>query len=121
MSDYQMIATGTLLIINSYNVGFFGGNFLLFDSCSKDEIGRMSATGTAVLLKSDSLQSLENYIKSTYYSDFPLTLYFQIQFSKLKCTESTKSTIKRERKREKKEKSERKKKVSSLKKNIKDQ
>ena len=116
-----MIGTGTPLIINSYNLGLLWGDFLLFDSRSKDEIGRMSATGTAVLLKSDSLQSLENYIKSTYYSDFLLTLCFQIQFLKLKCTKSTKSTIKSERKREKKEKSERKKKVSSLKKNIKDQ
>ena len=42
-----------------------------------DEIGRMSATGTAVLLKFDLLQSLENYIKSVY-SNYPTTLYFQV-------------------------------------------
>ena len=35
----------------------------LFDSHSKDETGRMSAAGTAVCLKFDSLQSLEIYIK----------------------------------------------------------
>ena len=70
----------------------------------------MSATGTAVLLKFDSLQSLENYIKSVYYSNYPMTLYFQIQFLKLKYRENTKSTIKSALK------SEGKKKVSSLKK-----
>ena len=46
----------------------------MFESHSKDEIGRMSATGTAVLLKFDSLQSLENYIKPVYYSNYPITL-----------------------------------------------
>ena len=62
----------------------------------------MSAIGTAVLLKFDSLQSLENY----------MSLYFQVQFLKLKCTERAKSTIKNALK------SERKKKVSSLKKGL---
>ena len=53
--------------------------FFLCASHGKDEIGRMSATGTAVLLKFDSLQSLQNYIKLVYYSSYPnLTLYFQI-------------------------------------------
>ena len=52
----------------------------------------MSVTGTAVLLKSDSLQSLENYKKSVYYSNCPMILYFQLHFLKLKCTENTKST-----------------------------
>ena len=54
--------------------------FSLFDSHSKDEIGRMLATGTAVLLKFESLPSLENDIKSVYYSNYPMILYFQVQF-----------------------------------------
>ena len=70
----------------------------------------MSATGTAVLLKFDLLQSLENYIKPVCYSNYPMTLYFQVQFLKLKCNENAKSTIKNTLK------SERKKNVSSLKK-----
>ena len=69
----------------------------------------MSATGTAVLLKFDSLQSLENYIKSVYYSNYPMALYFQIPFLRLKCTENVKSTNRNALK------SERKKKVSSKK------
>lgn len=44
-----------------------------------------------------------------------MTLYFQVQLSKLKCTENTKSIIKNALE------SERKKKPSSLKKSIKDQ
>ena len=111
VSDCQQIGTGALLIINNYILGLLWGNqcFFLFDSQSKDEIGRMSVTGTAVLLKFDSLQSLENYIKSVYFSNYPMTLYFQVQFLKLKCTDNAKSTIKNVLK------SERKKKASSLK------
>ena len=64
----QQIGTGVLLIIDNYILGLLLGNqcIFLFDSHSKNEIGSMSATGTAVLLKSDLLLSLENYIKSVY-------------------------------------------------------
>ena len=113
VSDCQQIGTGALLIINNYILGLLWGSqcfFSLFDAHSKDEIGRMSATGTAVLLTFDSLQSLENYIKSAYYSNYPMTLEFQVQFLKIKCTKNAKSTIKNTLK------SERKKRVSSLKK-----
>ena len=97
VSDSQEIGTGALLIINNYILSLLWGNqcFCLFYSHSKYEIGRMSATGTAGLLKFDSLQSLENYIKPVYYSNYPMTLYFQVQFLKLKCTENAKSTIKK--------------------------
>ena len=71
---------------------------------SKDGIGRMSVTCTTVFLKFDSLQALENYMKSVYYSNYPMTLYFQLQFLKLKCTENTKSTIKSASKSERKKK-----------------
>ena len=81
----------------------------LFDSHSKDETGRMSAAGTAVCLKFDSLQSLEIYIKLLYYSNYPMALYFQVQFLKLKYTDNAKSLIKNVLK------SERKKKIYSLK------
>ena len=53
--------------------------FFLFDSPSKDEIGRKSATCTTVLLKLDSLQSKENYMKSACYSNYPMTLNFRVQ------------------------------------------
>ena len=82
VSEIQQIGTGALFIINDYILGLLWRNqcFFLFDFHSKDEIGRMSATGTSVMLKFDSLQSLENYIKSVYFSSYPVTLYFQIQF-----------------------------------------
>ena len=64
VSDCQQIGTGAMSIINNYILGLLWGNqcFFLFDSHSKDEIRRMSVTGTRVLLKFDSLQSLEDYI-----------------------------------------------------------
>ena len=69
----------------------------------------MSATDTAVLLESDLLQPLENYIKSVYYSNYPIILYFQVEVLKLKCTENAKNRIKNALN------SERKKEVLSLK------
>ena len=64
----------------------------LFDTHSKDKIGGIPATGTAVLLKFDSLHSLENYEISVYYLNYPLPLYFQVQFLEPYCTENAKST-----------------------------
>ena len=96
LSDCQQIGTGVLLIINNYILSLISGSqcFLLFDSHSKDEIERKSTAGTAVLLKFVLLQSLENYTKSVFYSNYPMTLYFQVQFFKLKCTDNAKSIIK---------------------------
>ena len=69
-------------------LGLLLGNqcFFLFKSHSRDEIGRMSATAAAVLLKFD----LENYIKSLYYSNYPMIWYFGVQFLKPKCTYNAK-------------------------------
>ena len=51
VSDCQQIGAGAQLIINNYILGLLWGNqcFFLFHSHSKDEIRRMSATGTAAL------------------------------------------------------------------------
>ena len=65
----------------------------LFDSHSKDDKDNSSSSGTAVLLKFDSLHSLENYIQSVYYNAFPLTLYFQVKFITAQCTVNVKSAI----------------------------
>ena len=50
----------------------------LFDSLSKDENDNLSSSATAVLLKFDTLYSLENYIRSVYYNASSRTLYFQV-------------------------------------------
>ena len=49
VSDCQQIGTGALLVINNYILGLLWVNHCFFsiDSNSKDEIGRMAATGTA--------------------------------------------------------------------------
>ena len=67
--------------------------FFILRSHRKDEIGKISTTGTAVSLKFDSFKPLENYMKSVYQ----------------KCTDNTKISIRNELKSERK-------KVSSLKK-----
>ena len=73
VSDCQELGTRALLIINNYILGLLRENqCFLFDSHSDDEMGRISATGTEVLLKFDSLQLLENYIESVYYSQITL-------------------------------------------------
>ena len=55
VSGWQKIDTGALLIINNYILGLLWGNqsFFLFDSHSKGEIGRISATAAAVLVTFD--------------------------------------------------------------------
>ena len=86
VSDCQEIYTRALLVVNNYISGFLSGNqcLFLFDTHSKSAIGRISATSTVILLKSDSLQSLENHIKSVYYSFYPMIIYFQGQSFKLR-------------------------------------
>ena len=84
----QHTGTGALLIVNNYILGLISGNdsMYLFDFHSKDENDNLSSSGTALLLKFDSLYSLENYIRSVYYNAYPRTLYFQVQFIKVHYT-----------------------------------
>ena len=73
VNSVQHVGTGALLIINNYILGLIWGNdsIYLFDSHSKDEHDNLSSSGTAVLLKFDTLYSLENYIRSVYYNAYP--------------------------------------------------
>ena len=73
------IGTGTLLIVNNYFLGpiWVTDSLYLFDSHSKDECDNLSNSGTAVLLKFDFLNSLENYIKSVYYNTLPRLCTFK--------------------------------------------
>ena len=96
-NSVRQIGTGALLFVNNYVLGLILGNdstIYLSDSHSKDGHGNLSSSGTAVLLKFDTLHSLQSYIKSVYYSCYPLTLYFQVQFIKVDCTASTKNATK---------------------------
>ena len=104
VSDFQQISARALLTINDDILGLFWKNqvFFLFDSDKKEEIGRMPAPSTADLVNLDSLPSLEIYIKSVYYTNHPMTLYFQVHFLELRCTEDTKTTIKKALKTERK-------------------
>ena len=79
-----------LLFVNNCVLGLI----YLFDSYNKDENSNFSSFGTAVLPKCDTLHSMQSYIKSVYYNNSPLTLYFQVQFIKVDCTASTKNAIK---------------------------
>ena len=63
VNSVQQIGNVALLIVNNYILGLIWGNgsIYLFDS-SKDENGNVSSSGTEVLIKFDTLHSLENYI-----------------------------------------------------------
>ena len=59
--SWQQIGTGALLFVYNYVLGLIWGNdstINLFDSHSKYENGKLSSSGTAVLLKFDTLHSL---------------------------------------------------------------
>ena len=97
VSDCQQIGTRALLIINNYIlVCFFlgGGTNAFFYLAPILKMKLEECQPQAVLLKFNLLQLFENHIKSVYYSNYPMTLYFKAQFLKLKCTENAKSTIK---------------------------
>ena len=95
-NSVRQTGAGALLLVNNYVLSLIWGNDLtihLFDSHHKDEHGNLSSSDIAVLLRFDTLHSLQSYIKSVCYSCYPLTLYFQVQFIKVNCTASTKNAI----------------------------
>ena len=58
----------------------------LFDSHSKDYEGNISQNGSAILMKFETLDDLQYYIKLIYYnSQHHKTLYFQMQFISIRC------------------------------------
>ena len=51
--------------------------------------------GTAILIKFETLDELEYYIKVIYYSSQRhKTLYFQMQFNSIRCANNLKESIK---------------------------
>ena len=101
VNSIKQTGAGVLLIVNNYILGLISVHdfMYLFDSNSKDVIDNLQSSGTAVLLKHDTLCSLENYIRSVYDNTFSLTLYFQMQFVKVHCTANAKNAIKYELKK----------------------
>ena len=70
VNSVQQIGAGFLLVARNCILGLFlvNDSIYLFDSHSKDENGIVTSSGTAVLLKFDTLDSLVNYIRSVYYN-----------------------------------------------------
>ena len=62
-------------------------------SISRGKNINVSPSGTAVLLKFDTWLSLEKYIKAIYYSNYSLTMYYQLQFVKFYCSIGTKQIL----------------------------
>ena len=90
ISCWEQVRNGALLIVNNYFLGFYLNQyFYLFDSYIKGKNGNKSAAGTTVLLTFESCSSLENYIRSVWYANYPMTLYFQIQCNGVNCTVTT--------------------------------
>ena len=90
ISCWEQVRNGALLIVNNYFLGFYLNQyFYLFDSYIKVKNGNKSAAGTTVLLTFESCSSLENYIRSVWYANYPMTLYFQIQCNGVNCTVTT--------------------------------
>ena len=75
---------------------FFGKKCVyLFDSHSKDYDGNISQNGSAILMKFETLDDLQDYIKLIYYSSqHHKTLYFQIQFISIRRANNLRESIK---------------------------
>ena len=74
---------------NGYAIGVIWGKncFFLFDPQRKNSIGNICQNGTSVLLKSETLNKLQEYVNNIYYIGLKHeTLYFQIQFINLLCS-----------------------------------
>ena len=80
---------GALLIINEYAFGVIWRRnwFFLFDLHSKNSSGNICQNGASVLLKFETLNKLQEYVKHIYYIGLKHeTSYFQIQFIHLLCS-----------------------------------
>lgn len=94
ISCWEQVGNGALLIVNNYFLGpYLNQYFYLLDSYIKGKNGNKSAAGTTVLLTFESCSSLENYIRSVWYANYPMTLYFQIQCNGVNCTVTTTNTF----------------------------
>lgn len=84
VNSVKQTGNGALRIVNNDYLDLIGifDSIYLSDLHSKDENDNLKSSGTAVLLRFDIFLSLENYIRSVYYNDVPLILYFQIQLMK---------------------------------------
>ena len=60
INSCQQVGSGAFLIVNNYVLGLLWENQCLYVLYSKDENGIISVAGTAVLLKFESLSSLES-------------------------------------------------------------
>lgn len=85
VNGVQQIVTSALLAVKIYILGLIWGidSLYLFNSHSKEKNDNLWSSGLEIVLKVDILLSLENYIRSAYYSAYPITLYFQLHFMKI--------------------------------------
>ena len=91
------LGNGALLIINDYALGVVWGKicFFLFDPHSKNSSGNICQNSTLVLLKFETLNILQEYVKHIYYIGLKHeTRYFQIQFINLLCSSKEMKVIK---------------------------
>ena len=99
IESYLNIGSGALLIISGYIFGIIWGKdcLYLFDSHSNDYKGNISQNGSAILMKFENLDNLQDYIKVIYYSSqHHKTFYFQMQFISIRCSINFRESIKSE-------------------------
>ena len=89
ISSTKLIGNGALLIISSYTLAILWGKncFYIFDSHCKDLNGDIAVCGTAVLLKFNTLACIDDYIKHTYFNRKSGSLFYQIQFVRVFCSD----------------------------------
>ena len=99
VESYLNIGSGALLIISGYIFGIIWGKdcLYLFDSHSNDYKGNISQNGSAILMKFENLDNLQDYIKLIYYSSQHHKIFlFQMQFISIRCSVNLRESIKSE-------------------------
>ena len=101
IESYLNIGSGALQMISGYIFGIIYGKdcVYLFDSHSKDYEGNISQNGSAILMKFETLDDLQDYIKLIYYNSqrhktlFSGAIHLSISKYSNNLTESIKSEL----------------------------
>ena len=75
--------SGALFVIEGYTISiiFQNNKFYVFDSHSRDNLGKKIPNGTSVLLQFENLKIIKEYIRNVYKTNFFNVLYIKVKRS----------------------------------------
>jgi len=77
---------GVVIVIRGYSISikFYLNEFFVFDSHSRDVVGKITPNGKCILMRFSSIKDIENYIRQTYCDQAnTYSIYFQVLYVKI--------------------------------------